>query len=101
MILQNRLAVYQARLQELEKEEFPDEERRKFLQDQIASTQLDLELGVQYPTVQYPQKKRFIRTDSLEKIQGELLNGRLVHLTPRMDWQHGVWVHEVETVPYF
>ncbi len=102
MILEQRLAVYQERLQELEKEEFPDEERRKFLQDQIASTQLDMELGVEYPVVQYPQKrKRFTRTDSLAIIQAEILNGRLVHIRPKFDWDRRVWVHDLETIPHY
>jgi len=101
MRLEERLAVYRDRLQELEKEPSPDEERRKFLQAQIDSTLTDLKTGVQYPIIEYPQKKRYTTTDSVERIQSELLNGKLVHISPRMDWKHGVWVHELEIIPYF
>lgn len=68
-MIQQRLAVYQERLDELEQQEFPDEERISFYKSHIEGMKIEIEKGVVYPTIVYPEKKvELILTDSADKV---------------------------------
>lgn len=101
-MIEQRLATYRERLKELDKEEFPDEARRTFLLSEISDMEKDIDAGIQYPTIQYPHKKPvYTLTDSVERIEEAVLNGKPIDLRPRWDWGTWNWAHEIITISRF